>query len=119
MDGDLPKDNSSSAGVSPSLEIMDSFPLLWTIGCLARSPSRTSFQNPRIFLLGTATDHSHVTSVQRELVPSTFVSLAPPTSSPSPDANGGTDLRVFNASDCSTLRLLQVDWMPNGESKEV
>ena len=49
MDGDLPEDNSSSARVSPSLEIMDSFPLLRTIGCLAQSPSRTSFLNSRIF----------------------------------------------------------------------
>ena len=42
------------------------------------------------------------------LVTPASVSLAPPTSSPSPDANGGTDLQVFDSSDCSTLRLFWV-----------
>ena len=51
MDGDLPEDNSSSVGVSPSLEIMSSFPLLRAIGCSTQSPSRTSF--PRFQLSAT------------------------------------------------------------------
>ena len=55
------------------------------------------------FLLGTAADHSHVARVKCKLVTPTFVSLAPPTSFPSPDASGGTDLQVFDASDCSIL----------------
>ena len=51
------------------------------------------------FVPGTATDRYHIERVQHELVTPTFVS-------PSPDANGGTDLQVFDASDYSTLRLL-------------
>ena len=70
------------------------------------------------FLPGTATNHSHVASVQRELVTLASISPTPPASSPSPDANGGTNLHVFNASDCSTLRLLRVERMWKGESKE-
>ena len=49
VDGDLSKDNSSSVGVSPSSEIMGSFPLLWTIGCSTRSPSHTFFPSSRLF----------------------------------------------------------------------
>ena len=49
VDGDLPEDNSSSAGASPSPKIMGSFPLLWIIGCSAQSPSRTSFPSARLF----------------------------------------------------------------------
>ena len=49
MDGDLPEDNSSSVGVSSSPKIMGSFLLLRTIGCSARSPSRTSFPCSRLF----------------------------------------------------------------------
>ena len=48
MDRDLPEDNSSSVGASQSSEIMGSFPLLWTIGCSARSLSRTSFPSSRL-----------------------------------------------------------------------
>ena len=49
MDEDLPEGNSSSARESPSPEITGSFPLLRTIGGLARSPSRTSFPSSRLF----------------------------------------------------------------------
>ena len=49
VDRDLPEDNSSSAGVSPSLEVMGSFPLLRAIGCSARSSSHTSFLSLRLF----------------------------------------------------------------------
>ena len=70
------------------------------------------------FLPRPVTGHSHVTSIQRELVTPTYVLPAPPTSSPSLDASGGTDLQVFDASDCSTLRLLRVDRMQKGELKE-
>ena len=76
------------------------------------------FQVRCFFLPGTATDHSHVARIQRELVTPIFVSLAPLTSFPSSDANGGTDLQVFDASDCLTLRLLQVDRMWKRELKE-
>ena len=58
-----------------------------------------------------AIDHSHVANVQREPVTLAFVSPAPPAASPSPDSNEGTDLQVFDASDCSTLQLLRVDQM--------
>ena len=88
--------------------------------------SRTSFPSSRFFLPGTAVDYSHVASVQRELVTSASVSLAPPAyvspaplaSSPSPEANGGTNPQVLDALDCLTLRLLQVDRKRKGESKE-
>ena len=70
------------------------------------------------FVPGPVTGHSHVASIQRELVTPASVSPAPPTSSPSPDASGGTDLQVFDASYCSTLRLLRVDRMRKGELKE-
>ena len=103
MDEELPKDNSSFVGASPLLEIMGSFPLLQTIGGLVRSPSRTSFPSSRFFLPGTVTDHSHVASIQRELVTPTSISPAPPASSPSLNANGGTDLQVFQATNCLTL----------------
>ena len=63
-------------------------------------------------------DHSHTTSVQCELATPASVSPAPPTSSPFPDANGGTNLQVFDSSDCSTLWLLRVDRMQKGASKE-
>ena len=39
MDGDLPKDNSSSVGASLASKVMGSFPLLRAIGCSAQSPS--------------------------------------------------------------------------------
>ena len=48
MDGDLPEDNSSSARVSPSLEIIGSLPLLWVIGCSVRLSSRISFPRSRL-----------------------------------------------------------------------
>ena len=70
------------------------------------------------FLPETAIDHSHVASVQRELVTPASVSPAPPASSPSLGANEGIDLQVFEASNCLTLRLLRVDCMRKGESKE-
>ena len=76
------------------------------------------FQVRGFFLPRTVVDHSHIASVQHKLVTFASVSPVPPTSSPSPDANGGTDLQVFDASDCSKLRLLRVDRMRKGESKE-
>ena len=118
MDGDLSEDNSSSTGVSPSPKVMGSFPLLWAIGCSARSPSRTSFLSSRFFLPGPAIGHSHVASIQRKLVTLAYVPHAPHASSSSPDASGGTNLQVFDASDCSTLWLLRVDRMWKGELKE-
>ena len=114
MDGDLPEDNSSSVGASLS-ETTCSFPLLQTTGCLARIHH---FQVQGFFLPRTTTDDSHVASVQRELVTPASVSLAPLASFPSLDANGGIDLQVFDAPDCSTLQLLRVDQMRKGESKE-
>ena len=122
MKGDLLKDNSSSVGESPSLEIMGYFPLLRTIGCYLVH----LFQIRGFFLPGTTADYSHVASVQHELVTSASVSPAPPASvlpappasSPSPKANGGTNPQVLDALDCSTLRLLQVDRIRKGESKE-
>ena len=71
------------------------------------------FSLPRI-----ATDHSLVASVQRELVTPAYISPAPPISTPSPNANGGTDVQVLDASGCSTLRLSRVYRMWKGESKE-
>ena len=76
------------------------------------------FQVRSFFLPGTTTNHPHVASVQHELIAPTYVLLAPPASSPSPDANGGIDLQVFDAPDCLTLQLLRVDQMQKGESKE-
>ena len=76
------------------------------------------FQFRGYFLLGIVTDHSHVSSVQRELVTHASVFPAPIASSLSPNVNGGTDLQVFDASDCSTLRLLRVDRMRKWESKD-
>ena len=49
VDVDLSKDNSSSVGASPSLEITGSYPLLQTIGGSAQLPSRTSFPSSRLF----------------------------------------------------------------------
>ena len=118
MDGDLLEDNSSSVGASPSPKIVGSFPLLRTIRGLARSPSHTSFPNSRLFLPGTATDHSHAACVQRKLVTSASGEHASSISSPSLDANGGTGLQVFDASDCLTLRLLRVYRMWKEELKE-
>ena len=103
MDGDLPEDNSSSVKASSSSEIMGSSPLLRTIGCSARSPSRTSFQGHNFPLPRPTTNHSHIPNVQRKLVTLASVSPAPPASSPSLDVNGGTNLQVFDASDSSTL----------------
>ena len=65
-----------------------------------------------------ATDHSHAGSVQREFVTLASVSPASPASSPSPNANGGIGLQVFDALNCLTLQLLRVDQMRKGESKE-
>ena len=76
------------------------------------------FQVQGFFLLGPVTNHSHVTSVQREHVTPASVLPATSASSPYPDANRGNDLQVFDASDCSTLRLLRVDRVQKGESKE-
>ena len=76
------------------------------------------FQVRGFFLSGLATNHSHIANVQRELVTPASISPAPPVSSPSPDANGENELQVFDASDYSTLQVLRVDRMQNGESKE-
>ena len=70
------------------------------------------------FLPRTATNHSHIASVQLELITHASVSPASPASSPSLDTNGRIDIQVFDASDCLTLRLLRVDRMRKGESKE-
>ena len=110
MDEDLLDDNSSSVGASLSSGIRGSFLLLWTD---ARH-NRCLLQVRGFFSFGLTTDHSHAASVQRELVTPAFVSLAPPASSPSLDANGETDLHVFDASDCSTLQLLQLDRVQKG-----
>ena len=67
MDGDLPEDNSSSAGASTSSRIMGPFPLLQAIRCSARSPSLHPFQVSGFFLLGLSTGHSCVASVQHDL----------------------------------------------------
>ena len=91
MDGDLSEDNSSSAGASLSPKIMGSFPLLWTIFQHDRYLVHP-FQVRGFCLTGTVTDHSHVASVQLDLVTPTSISPTPPASSPSLDANGGTDL---------------------------
>ena len=48
------------------------------------------------------TGHFQVASVQCELATPESVLPAPPASSPCSDANGGTDLQVFDASDCLT-----------------
>ena len=69
------------------------------------------------FLPGLANDHFHATDVQHGPAISSYALLAPPASSPSPDANGGIDLQVFDASEFSTLRLLRADRIQKGESK--
>ena len=118
MGGDLSEDNSSSVGALPSPEIMGSFPLLKLLDVQHNRHLVHPFQVRGFFQPRLAIDHSHVASVQRELITAASISPAPPTSSPSLDANGENDLQVFDASDCSTLRLLRVDWMRKGESKE-
>ena len=100
MDGDLQEDNSTSVRASPSPKIIGYFPLLQTIRCSTRSLSCTSIPSSRLFLPWTSTSHFHVASVQRKLVTPTSILSAPPASSPSPDTNGGTDLQVFDASNC-------------------
>ena len=59
------------------------------------------FQVHRFFLPGLATGHSLIASVQHDLATPASVSPTPFISSPSPDANGGTDLLVIGSSDCS------------------
>ena len=86
---------------------------IWIAGYVISSMVVISY-----ILFKVATDHSHVANVQCKLVTPAFVSPAPHASSPSPDTNEGTYLQVFEASDCSTLQLLQVDKMEKGESKE-
>ena len=81
--------------------------------------NRCLLQVRGFFSFGLRTDYSHAASVQRELVTPAFVSLAPPASSPSLDANGETDLHVFDASDCSTLQLLQLDRVQKGGVERV
>ena len=80
---------------------------------IAISYINRSFSLPR-----PAIDHSHVANVQPKLVTPASVSPAPPASSPSSNVNGGIDLLVFGALDCSTLRLLRVESMRKGDSKE-
>ena len=75
------------------------------------------FQVGGFFLPESATDHSHIVSVQRELVIPTSASPAPLASFPSPDANEGIGLQVFNAPDCSTSRLPLVDQVWKRELK--
>ena len=70
MDGDLLEDNSSYVGASLS-ETMGSFP----------SHLIHPFQVRGFFLPGTATDHFHIASIQRELGTPASVSPAPPASS--------------------------------------
>ena len=79
--------------------------------------TRLFSQDRAFFLPRPANDRFHAANVRCDLVIPSFSLLAPPASSPSPDANGGIDLQGFDALNCSTLRLLRVDQIQKGESK--
>ena len=100
MDEDIPKDNSSYVGALTSSGIMGSFPLLRAIDVQHDHHLVHPFQVHGLFLLGLATSHSCVASVQRDLASHASISLAPLVSSPSADSNGETDLPVIGSSDC-------------------
>ena len=70
------------------------------------------------FLPKPATGHSRIVSFQRNLATPASVLPAPLVSSPSLDANGGTDLLMIRSPDCSPSRLPRVNQMWTGESKE-
>ena len=116
--GELPKDNSSSTGLSMLLERWASFLYRKRSSALLDCYlAHLFFQDRTFFLPRLANDLSHTVDVQNDLsIPSSPL-LAPPASSQSLDANGGIDLQVFDASDCSTLCLLVVTRTRKGESK--
>ena len=95
--GELLEDNSSFMGVSTSVGMTGSFPLLRVIGYATRPLSRTSF--PRSYLAPSthAIGHSPFAIVRHELVTLSYALLAPPVSSPCSDANGGIDVLAIGS----------------------
>ena len=65
----------------------------WMFSTIAISYIISKFAT--FFLPGLAIGHSHVTSVQHKLLTPVSISPAPPATSPSLDASGGTDLRCL------------------------
>ena len=96
----LLEDNSSSVGASASSRIMGSFPLLQGTGWRPRPLSCTSLP-PRSHPFSTwaLTGRSHAAGVQHDPVAPSSTLLAPPVSSPCPDANGGIDLLAIGSLD--------------------
>ena len=98
--GELPEDNSSSAGASASSEVMGSFPLLRGTGCRFDCYLAHLFHQDLVFFLPEpATDRSHAAGVQHDPVTPSSALLALPISFPCLDANGGTDLLAIGSSD--------------------
>ena len=93
--GELLEDNSSSARVSTLSEIMAPSPYCVLSDAQLNHYLVHLFQCHDFFLYGPTTGHSLVACVRRELATPSFVSLAPPASSPCLDANGGIDLLVI------------------------
>ena len=114
-DGELPKDNSSSVGVSISSRMMGSFPLLGATICAVRPLSYTSFPRSRLFQSRPVTSQSHAASVQVVPTTSSSILLVPLAFSPILDANGGTDLLAIGSLDCLPLRLPQTNQIWKGD----
>ena len=69
------------------------------------------FQDRGFFLSRSITGHFPTTIVRHELITLSSALLAPPVSSPCPDANRGIDLLAIRSSDWLTLRLPRKNWM--------
>ena len=98
---ELLKDNSLSVGVSTSSRAMDFFPLSRRLDALLdHYLARLSSQDHAFSLLGPVDDRFHGVGSQRVPAIPSFVSLAPPISSPNLDANEEIDLLVTRSLGC-------------------
>ena len=118
--GELPKDNSSSAGISGLSGTMGFFPLSSASGTLLVCSLTCLLRQDCVFSLpGPKDDRFHAVSVQHDPeIPSSAL-LVPPTSSPYLDANAGIVLQATESSDCSTLQLCHMNQMWGGELSEL
>ena len=118
-DGELPKDNSSSAGCRRRQE--QRAPSLYR----GRSTAHHGLYLARLleyrefFQSGPATGCSHVVSVQPGPATPSSASFVPPVSSLCLDTKRGIDPMVIGSSGCLTLQLLQMNQTWKGELTEL
>ena len=103
--GELPEDNSSSAGASASSGIMGFFPLLRGLDAKLDCYLAHLFHQDRVWDNGLHQDRSQATCVQHNLATPSSTLHVPYVSSLCPGANRGIDLLAIGSSGCLTSQL--------------